>query len=98
LTKQSTSLHHYYFVLLLRFLHNLLQGKVTTAQVDRCTVYQKKYPNTGVPCTAVRVLDLKVIFEYSFYYTQEKLFLKHTTRASPARVTDKKKSTSPPRI
>jgi hypothetical protein len=32
----------------------------------------------------------KVIFEYSFYYTQEKLFLKHTTRTSHARVTDKK--------
>jgi hypothetical protein len=31
----------------------------------------------------------KVIFEYSFYYTQEKLFLKHTTRTSPARATDK---------
>jgi hypothetical protein len=38
------------------------------------------------------------IFEYSFYmsfyYTQEKLFLKHTTRASPARVTDKKNPTA----
>ena len=34
-------------------------------------------------------MDLKVIFEYSFYYTQEKLYLKHTTRPSPARVKDK---------
>ena len=37
------------------FLHNS-QGEVTTAQVDTCTVYEKKYPSTGIPCTAVRVL------------------------------------------
>jgi hypothetical protein len=43
------------------FLHKL-HGKVTTAQVDRCTVYQKKYPNTGIPCTAVRVFGLKTLF------------------------------------
>ena len=36
-----------------------LQGKVTTAQVDTRTVYQKKYPNTGIPCTTVRVFGLK---------------------------------------
>jgi hypothetical protein len=35
------------------FVHKL-QGKVTTAQVDTRTVYQKKYPSTGIPCTAVR--------------------------------------------
>ena len=43
------------------FVHKL-QGKVTTAQVDTCTVYQKKYPNTGIPCTAVRVFGLKKLF------------------------------------
>ena len=37
------------------FLHNS-QGEVTAAQVDTCTVYEKKYPSTGIPCTAVRVL------------------------------------------
>ena len=35
------------------------------------------------------------MFEYSFYCTQEKLFLKYTTRASPARATDK---TNPPAL
>jgi hypothetical protein len=35
------------------FLHKL-QGKVTTAQVDTRTVYQKKYPSTGIPCTGIR--------------------------------------------
>jgi hypothetical protein len=44
----------------------------------RCPLYR----STGIGF-------LKVIFEYSFHYTQEKLFLRHTTRASPARVTDK---------
>jgi hypothetical protein len=43
------------------FVHKL-QGEVTTAQVDTCTVYKKKYPSTGIPCTAVRVLDLKKCF------------------------------------
>ena len=32
--------------------------RVTTAQVDTRTVYQKKYPSTGIPCTAVRVFGL----------------------------------------
>ena len=43
------------------FVHKL-QGKVTTAQVDTGTVYQKKYPSTGIPCTAVRVFGLKKLF------------------------------------
>ena len=33
------------------------QGKVTKAQADTTTVYQKKYSSTGIPCIAVRVLD-----------------------------------------
>jgi hypothetical protein len=41
------------------FVHKL-QGKVTTAQVDTRTVYQKKYPSTGIPCTAVRQVVLKI--------------------------------------
>ena len=43
------------------FLHKL-QRKVTTAQVDTRTVYKKKYPSTGIPCTAVRVFGLKTLF------------------------------------
>jgi hypothetical protein len=43
------------------FVHKL-QGKVTTAQVDTRTVYQKKYPSIGIPCTAVRVFGLKKLF------------------------------------
>ena len=27
------------------------QGKLRTVQVDTCTVREKKYPNTGIPCT-----------------------------------------------
>ena len=38
------------------------QGKVTKAQVDTTTVYQKKYPSTGIPCIAVRVLGLNKSF------------------------------------
>jgi hypothetical protein len=43
------------------FVHKL-QGEVTTAQVDTCTVYQTKYPSTGIPCTTVRVFGLKKLF------------------------------------
>jgi hypothetical protein len=62
-----------------------------TAQVDTCTVYYKKYCGTGIPLYRSTGIGFKkFFFEYSFYYTQEKLFLKHTTCASPAHVTDKK--------
>jgi hypothetical protein len=43
------------------FVHKL-QGKATTVQVDKCTVYAKKYPSTGIPCTAVQVLGLNKLF------------------------------------
>jgi hypothetical protein len=34
-------------ILFPEFLKNFKQGKVTKAQVDTTTVYQKKYPSTG---------------------------------------------------
>ena len=38
------------------------RGKLTTVQVDTCTVYQKKYPSTGIPCTCATGPLRKVIF------------------------------------
>ena len=32
------------------------------AQVDKCIVYQKKYPSIGIPCIAVRVFGSKKLF------------------------------------
>jgi hypothetical protein len=54
-------------ILFPEFLKNFKQGKVTKAQVDTTTVYQKKYPSTGIPCIAVRVLGLNKSFWKVFY-------------------------------
>ena len=52
---------------------------------------QKKVPEYRYPLYRSTGIGLKKLFlSIVFHYTQEKLFLKHTTRASPARVTDKK--------
>jgi hypothetical protein len=62
----------------------LLQHKLIAVQ---CTKKSTQVPISPVPQYGYWLQ--KIIFEYSFYYTQEKWFLKHTTRASPARVTEK---------
>ena len=54
-------------ILFSEFLNFFKQGKVTKAQVDTTTVYQKKYPSTGIPCIAVRVLGLNKSFWKVFY-------------------------------
>jgi hypothetical protein len=51
----------------------------------------KKVPQYRYPLYRSTGIGFKKLFlSIVFYYTQEKLFLKHTTRASPARVTNKK--------
>ena len=54
-------------ILFPEFLKKFKQGKVTKAQVDTTTVYQKKYPSTSIPCIAVRVLGLNKSFWKVFY-------------------------------
>jgi hypothetical protein len=75
-----------------------LQGKVTTAQVDPRTVYQKKSPSLGIPCTAVRVFGLKKLF-LSIVFTKIKKSCIRNIQPVPApHVSRTNKFTIPPVI
>ena len=46
-----------------RFSAHIDRGKLLQyTLIQSCTVYQKKYPSTGIPCTAVRVFGSKKYF------------------------------------
>jgi hypothetical protein len=75
---------HYSVLLLLRFSAQLTGGSYYSTSWYMYSVLEKvpqyRYPlyrSTGIGFK-------KIFFEYRFYYTQEKLFLKHTTRTGPA--------------
>ena len=63
------------FFIIRRVKVKLLQHKFIRVP---CTKKSTRVPVSPVPQYGYSVQ--KVIFEYSFYYTQEKLFFKHTTR------------------
>jgi hypothetical protein len=52
------------------------RGKLTTAQVETCTVYEKKYPRTGIPWTFCATADqiLLIIVPQYGYSVQKSCF------------------------